>query len=345
MIEHVIDQCAIIDYVTTVEYTEDGQNRSAALGKLSEGYKDTLLGKALSQGEAFEDWQKWVPADATAYSLSTGVNCHVLYEGIMEYVRDKFPETHDALDKFDKMQDDVDVHLDADVLQSFSGESVSFTMPAEGSGSMTKADNVYASKCEKPDKIRELLGRAVDGLKKFPAVDAQQLELKDCEDLEGFQEIHALALQMSGAKPVIGFKDGWMIVASSVAAAEKFLAVRAGEADSIADSNKFEKFNLKADGDVYAASYTDVGAGVRQAADTVDQLSMMLPMYLAMATQNAKPEEKKLAEEALGLLPSVAKVIRKFDFFEDKASITREGPLPDSFLCESVMNIRQPEEK
>lgn len=343
-INRVINECEILDYVVTVEYTEDGQNRSSQLGKLSEGYEEKLLGKALSQGEAFEDWQKWIPAEATAFSLKSGVNLHVLYEGVMAYVREEFPETHEALDNFDKMQADVDVNLDEDVFQSFSGESVSFTMPADSS-SGAQAANVFASKCQNPEKIKELLQRAIAGLQNIPQVAAQNLELVDCEDLEEFQEIKAMSLQMSGAKPVIGFNDGWMIIATNAAAAQTFLDVRAGEAESIADSDEIAKFNLKADGKVYAASYSDVGEGVRQTADLMETMGTMLPIYIGMATAEAKPEEKKAINEALGLLPDLAKVVRKFDFFEDKLSITQEGPLPDSFMVESVTNIRQPDEE
>jgi len=342
-VNDAINQCEIIDYVVTVESTEDGQNRTSQLGKLSAGYDTKLLGKALAQGEPFEDWQSWIPADATAFALKTGVNWHVLYDGVMKYVREEFPESHSMLDQFDQMQASVNVNLDEDVLQSFSGESVSITLPG-GSTTAAKNESVLAWKCSDPDKIRALIDRAVAGLNNIPQVAAQGLELEDSDELDGFQELKAAALQMTGARPVIGFPDGWMVFASSPDAAQKFLDVRAGEADSIADSTKIARFDIKADGKVYAASYSDVGEGVRQVAATLEQMGMMLPVYIGMATADAKPEDKQTINDALSLLPSVAKVVGKFDFFEDKLSITQEGPLPDSFLVESVTNIRQPEE-
>lgn len=344
LMDRVVKEVAILDYEVTVEYTEDGQNRSVALGKLAEGFEDKLLGKAVAQGEPFDDWQSWIPADATAYSLSTGANLHVLYEGIMEIVREDFPESHEGLDKFAEMQEEIGVDIDRDLLQSFSGEHVSLRMPVETADGKTTQQGVTASKCSNPDRILELLGRAVERLSELPALEAQQLELVDVEGMDGFQEIRAQFFQTVGVRPVIGFDDGWLVASSHVEAAKKFAAVRAGDEQSLADSDNLEAFDVETDGEVYAASYCDVGAGVRQAADAIDKAGMMLPMFVGMAAAKADPEDMKPVQEAIALLPSVAKVVRKFDYFEDRLSITQEGPLPDSYIRQAATQIRQPED-
>jgi hypothetical protein len=345
LVERIIGEAGIIDFEVTVEYTEDGQNRSVALGKLTDGYEDTILGKALTQGKPFEDWKSWIPADATAYSLSTGVNAHVLYEGIMDIVREDVPESKRGLEKFTEAQEKIDVNLDDDILQSFSGECVSVRMPVEVSDDKTTQQGVTAVKCSNPGRIRELLDRAVEALNKLPAVQAQELELVDAEDLDGYQEIQANLFKTVGVRPVIGFDDGWMVVSSHIEAAKKFAAVRAGDEDSIADTDRLEAFDVEGDGEVYAASYCDIGAGVRQAADLIDKAGMMAPMFIGMAAAKADPEDMKPVQEAIALLPSIAKVVRKFDYFEDRLSITREGPLPDSYIREAATQIRQPDEE
>jgi hypothetical protein len=345
LMERILSEVAILDYEVTVEYTEDGQNRSKAIGKLADGYEDMLLGKALTQGEAFEDWKSWIPADATSFSLNTGLNLHVLYEGIMEIVREDIPESKRGLEKFAEAQEKVDVNLDEDIFQSFSGECVSVRLPVEVSDDKTVQQGVTALKCSNPERIRELLDRAVEALNKLPAVQAQELELVDAEDLDGYQEIKANIFSTVGVRPVIGFDDDWMIVSSHIEAAKKFAAVRAGDEDSIADSDKLEDFDVESDGEVYAASYCDVGAGVRQAADFIDKAGMMAPMFIGMAAAKADPEDMKPVQEAIALLPSIAKVVRKFDYFEDRLSITREGPLPDSYIREAATQIRQPEDE
>jgi hypothetical protein len=342
LIDRVVDETAILDYEVTVEYTKPGQNHTVAFGKLAYDFDSKLLGRALSQAKPFDNWQSWVPKDATAYSLNTGVSLHELYDGIIKLVREEFPESQQGLDKFAELQEKVGVNLDRDILQSFSGESVSVTMPVKGADGSTHQESVTALKCPNPDKIRELLARAIDGLNRIPALQMQQLKLDDCNDLKGFQELHAAIFQMLGAQPVIGFREGWMILASNQKAAEKLLDVRAGKAESIDGDASFQNLGINPKGTVSRVSYCDIGAGVRQAADTIDKIGAMAPMVLSMAAGNAKPDDLKPVQEVIGLLPSVAKVVRKFDFFGHNLSVTREGPSPGTYLRESVTEVRVP---
>jgi hypothetical protein len=197
--------------------------------------------------------------------------------------------------------------------------------------------------CKDPEQIKELLDRAIEALNEIPAVKTQGLELADSEDLDGFQEIRANALNSAGVRPVIGFQDGWMIMSSHAEAAKQLLAVRSGDEDSIEKSDKLAEFDIEADKPVYAVGYSDIGEGVRTVADVIDKAGMMAPMFVGMLAAQAKKEDMATIQEAIGLLPSIAKVVRKFDFFEDRLSIMQEGPLPNSYMKQAVTKIRQPE--
>jgi hypothetical protein len=341
LLDRVFDEIAIVDYQVTVNYTGEGQKRQAGLLKLSDSAKSKLLGKAFLQGDGFDDWQKWVPKDATAYALSSGVNLHELYDGIVKIVREEFPESEEGFSKFADVQEKIGVNLDRDILQSFPGQSVSVSLPVTGDGS-ARAESVTAIKCTNPDKIRELLGRAVDALNKIPAVQMQQLKLEDASDLNGFQTLNASVFVMAGVRPVIGFQDGWMIIGSSADAAKKLLDVRAGKAESLDGAATLQKLGLEAKGPVYRIRYRDIGAEIREVANMIDKAGAMMPMFMGMVAANAKPDEMKPIQEVMALLPSVAKIIHKFDFYGHSLSVSRKGPLPGTFLQESVTEIRVP---
>jgi hypothetical protein len=326
----------------TVEFTEPGQNHSVSLGKLAFDYQDKLLGRALSQTSAIEHWQSWVPKDATAFSLTSGVNLHELYDGIVKLALEEFPESQKGFDDFATAQEKIGVNLDRDILQSFTGESVSLTVPIKSDDDSIRQESVVAMKCKNPDKIRELLSRAVDTLSQLPAVQPQQLKFETLDDLKGFQKLDAAILQTFGVQPVIGFRDGWMIIASHRDAAEKVLAVRDGKADSIEKAAGFEKLGIDLKGPVYCVSDHNIGAGLRHAADMIDKVGNMAPLFLSMAAGNAKPEDLKPVQEVIGLLPSVAKVIRKFDFYGQNVSVMHKGPLPGTYLREKVTEVRMP---
>lgn len=168
------------------------------------------------------------------------------------------------------------------------------------------------------------------------------MKLEDCPNLEGFQRVNAAFFTMIGIEPVIGFRDGWMMVSSNPKAVEKVLAVREGKAEALDTAAVFSKFGLDAKQPAYNVSYRDIGADIRHVASVLDKVGAMAPMFLSMAAAKAKPEEIKPAEEAIGLLPSIAKVIRKFDFFGDCLSVTTAGPLPNTYLKQSVTQLRPP---
>ncbi len=334
----VVDELAVIDYEVSVEYTEGYENRTASLGKITPDAKDKLLGKMALGGQAFDDWQTWIPADAVSYSLSKGVRLHAAYERVMEILQTKFPESQNALDKFAKAQDELDLHLDRDFLQSFSGECVSVTLPRADQGQ----DSVIALKCSNPDRIRELLHRLVDNLNKIPALASQQISLVEADSLAGFETLNVATLAAFNVKPVIGFSDGWMMMGSNTECLQKVLDTRAGKSPTIDSSEHFERFNLPVKGAVDSLSFTDLEKSTRHVADMIRKVGGVAPMFLAMAGANANAEEMKPVVEALGILPNIANVVEKFGFYQAKLTVVQEGPLPDSYLKQSVTLIRPP---
>jgi hypothetical protein len=345
VMERVFDEFAIMDYTVTVEYTENHRNLKTERGQLVPDAESKLLYRVCAQGQPFADWERWVPADAQAYSLFTGVNLHALYEGVVEFVRKEVPEAQPALEKFEQMQQAWGVHVDRDILQAFSGECVSLTLPAATPGAPGGTDRVVALRCQKPERIRELLHQAVDRLSEIPYVQSQQLKLEPSQALEGFDELSSNMLAMFGKKPVIGFHEGWMIIGSNAAATTKLLQTLAGDGPAIDKSEAFKRFGLDIEGPVYAVSYTDLAASTRQAAQFIRQAGGFAPMIVAMAGAQADPKKLKPLQDALALLPSIANVVEKFDYLEARLSVTQKGDAPGSYIKRSATLVRPLEVK
>ena len=343
MVELLFDEMSILDYAATVEYTEGNLNRSATYGKLLPGAEDKLLAKMLAGGEPFEDWRNWVPSDALSYSLWTGINLHPLYEKVVAVIEERIPEAKPGLEKFEQMQSNLDLDLDRDILQAFSGECVSVTLPAANPAVFGGQDSVTAIRCHKSDRIHELLHRLIDWLGENPAVATQQLALVECEELEGFEQLSVLALAPFGVRPVIGFHDGWMMVGSNARAVQAVLDARAGVGDSlISDTETFKQFNLEVEGPVYAVKHANMAQNTRQISKALGQVGAMGPMIVGMVGDNADPEAIKLLQEGLGLLSNVGQIVGKFDFLEAKLSLTQAGDEPGSYRQQAVTVIRPP---
>ncbi len=338
--DKIFDEVSILDYEVTVEYTEENRNRKATFGKLLPGFDDKLLAKVFGSGQAFTDWDHWVPADARSYSLNSGANLHALYEGLLSFVEENIPEAKDGLEHLDQMQEQIGIHVDRDILQAFSGECVSVSFPAAEPTMFGGENSVVAMRCEKPDRIRELLHRLVDTVKEHPVVQAQQLSLDESEDLDGFEELSATMLSAFGARPTIGFRDGWMVCGSNPSAVETVLETQSGDRETIADTDAFRQFQLEVEGPVQSISYTNLAASTRRAAMMLNQVGAFVPAIIAMAGAQADPEDLKPVQEMLGLLPDVAKIVTKFDYLEAKMSVTQKADQPGTYLRRSVVLVR-----
>jgi hypothetical protein len=345
--ERAIDELAILDYEVTVEFTDGYRNLKTSMGQLLPDVEEKLLYQVCASGPPFEHWERWVPADAQAFSLFTGVNLHALHERGTQFIRDEFPEAQAALEKFEQAQQEWGVHVDRDILQAFSGECVSVTLPASlptASGGQTK---VIALRCDRPDRIRELLHQGVDWLAKNPLAQSQQVKLAPSKELEGFEELSANMLSIVGSRPIIGFKNGWMILASDSAAAQKVLRTLSGDAPSFDKTEQFKRFKLEIDGPVYAISYSDLSASARKAAQFIRQAGTMAPMAVATAAAAAKADAAKLkpVQDALALIPSIANVVEKFDYLQARLSVVQTGDEPGSYVKRSITLVRPPVEK
>lgn len=342
-IAEMLDQCAIIDYEVTVEYTNKFQNRTAAFGELTADAGDKMLGKMVAQAEPFENWNRWVPANASSYSLSSGVNLYPMYMWIMESLPEHFPEAGQGLERFAAMQQQIGVDIGNDILKSFSGESVSLAFPGTSPGPLgAPADqSVMFLRCTNPDRIRELMHRGVEALKQIPDVQQQGLEMKPVEGLEGFEEVSVNMMAMMGVKPVVGFHKGWMVIGSDAGAVKTALETQSGSGDTVIDTEGFQAFDLGVRGTVSSISYENTGDNTRALAQGLQQAGALIPMMMGMAGQNGADLSK--AQDFLALLPSVGKIIEKMDYYEKTISVVQPGE-GRSYMRHSVTLIRPPAE-
>jgi hypothetical protein len=344
LIEEMFTQMNAFDYEVTVEYTDGYQLRSAAYGKLLPSAGETVLGQMVAHQELFEDWSSWVPETATSYSIQSGATLHPLYDWAMKYVPENFPEAQEGLDQFAALQQQFDLHLDQDLLQAFSGESVSITLPGNSSSPLGAAgESVSFMKCDNPERIHELLHRLVAQLDQIPQLQAQNISLEEVDGMEGFEQVNAAALTQFGVKPVIGFHEGWMVIGTSSSAIQAVLDTRAGEGASIADTEAFQKFNLPVEGPVAGLSYANTGEGTRQMAAAIQEVSAALPIFVMMAQQNGA--DVSGARPFLELIPDLGTIIGTLDFYEESLSVTQPGDEEWSYTRQSVMIIRPPTEE
>ncbi len=343
VIDSLLSEVNIVDYEVSVEYTDGFTNRTSSYGQYVDGYESTVAGKMIADQQPFTNWDKWVPADANGFSLNSGANLHPIYEWVTTVIPAAFPDSEEFFYELEQIQNKFDVHLDADILQGFGGESISVTLPGPVTPLGQTSKSVSMFRCNKPDRVNELIHRGLNELMKVPQVRQQGVTVQPSASIDGFHEIRAgLFMMMGGMNPTFGFKDGWMVAGSHSDAIQKVLLTHGGESETIATSDTFTKFGLPVSGDVKSISYSNTGESIRQMASSLQQVGAMLPMMLAMAgNQNGMAELAPL-KDVLGLMPSVGRILAKFDFIESQLSVSQPGTEPGTWVSHSVTMIRPP---
>ena len=343
LFDSLIKEVSVFDYVVTVDYTDGYRNLTSSIGKYEDGYEDRVAGKMVANQKSFEDWAKWVPANAKRFSLQSGANLHPLYEWITKEIPEIFPESEEFFVELAHIQSELDIDLEADILQGFGGETVSVTLPGAVTPLGQGSKSVSMHRCATPDRVNELIHRGIDELLKIPQVQKQGVAVRPSQRLEGFEEISAgIFMMMGGMNPTFGFKDGWLMTATHADAIETLLLTRGGENETITSTDKFAQFGIEVPKDVSSISYSNTGASIRETAAGLQQVGVMLPMALAMAGNQNGMAELGPAKDFLSLLPSVGRILAKFDFIESRLSVTYAGPEPASWQSHTVTMIRPP---
>ncbi|MGB4709367.1 MAG: hypothetical protein WBH50_25820 [Fuerstiella sp.] len=341
LFEAILTEVNVIDHEVSVEYTDGNRNLSASYGQASSGAAGTVVGKMFAKQQTFENWSNWVPEGASGFSMNSGANMQPLYAWITTKIPELFPESQQGFDRFAQMQDQFDLHLNEDLFQSFSGESVSITMPGPLTPFGQTAKSVSFMKCGNPERIDALLHRAVEALQQIPQVKAQGLTIKDSDTLEGFQEIKAgIFAMIGGMTPVYGFNDGWMTMGTHKDAVQTVMLTKGGESPSFAETETFTQFGMDVKGPVYSISYSNTGESIRQTAKGLQQVGAMLPMMIAMAGGGNNGPDLAPVQDFLQMLPSIGRIVEKFDFIDSKLNYVEPGPTEGSYLRHGVTIIK-----
>ena len=345
LMTELINQSSTFDFEVSVQYTEGFQQRTAAYGKLSENAGETVMGRMLMNQQPFENWKSLVPADTVGFSLSSGCNLLPLYDWIIKEIPERFPEAKAGLEIFAALQDQHDIHLREDILQPFSGEIVSVSLPGSATPFGKRADSVLMMRCTESEHVEELVHRGINALEEIPQVKQQGVSFKEVAGLDGFMQLKANALAMAQMDPVVGFRDGWMILGSKASAVAVVLAAQSGEAAVWADGDRFKEFGLSIDGPVSSISFTNTGENIRGMSQAMQQLGIMAPVFLGMIQGQAQgngADALQVVQELSGLLPSVGRIVGKLDFYDATMTVTQPGPETNSWFRNSVTLIRPP---
>lgn len=336
MVDAGLNELDIFEYTAEVSNTQGLKTRTESIAVLKPDAREKLLYKVLYGNGTLAEPLKFVPQDASDFSVSAGINVQALYDGLVEFVETYVPDGKTKLDQaLARFTAATGLDLKQDVFGWIGGGFQSISIP--GPTAYSPSDWIMMLSVRDEAKARQMVDQLFEMVQ--PMVQQQQgvVAGEEIKGTEGFRSVTLPQLAMFGLnKPTLGINDGWLFFASSPDMVRRVLEISRGEAKTIAASERFRKEGLMPEGKVLSVSFTDL-TGLGQ------QLAQMLGMF-GFAQMMLPPEAaaNPAVRAALGIPPKLARVARKLDFLQSKAVVTTlDGAL---VRTRSVTNYREPPE-
>jgi hypothetical protein len=318
IIKKVRNLVDVMDYCAVTMAYENNRDITYSAMRVQDGKKSSPLMRVFLDRKPFTKWDKFIPADATGFSVSGGIDLGGLYQVITRFVKDVIPNGELAIAQLNMNMQTFGFNPEEDIFKWWSGEMISCEMPAAVATAMGGPDSVTFIRV----KDAELASQKIDQFFAFLSKMFQQggqppLMITPAQvDAPGFRSVtHPFV--MMWVNLAIGTHEDWLVIGTSPAAVNKCLAVASGKAPSVKENARFKAEGLMPTGSVSSVSFQDtsnVGAEMGAALQ-------MVGMFGSMAAAQAPPEERAVVQSVFGIIGKLGPVFQAMDFFSSQASV------------------------
>jgi len=274
--------------------------------------------------------------------MSSGIDLEILYDTAIEFVKNNVPGGEAIIAQLNGLMSSVGFDPQRDLFSWWSGETINVTMPAAvvthmGGGS----DWAMMIRVKDPKAASGRVNDLIDWVSKKAQQRGQMLMVSpaNCKCGGGFRVVTHPMLAMV-ARPVVGVKDDWLVIAKSAATVDRCFAVAAGDAPSILKNERFRKGGLIPDGPVRSLSFEDLSNRGNEWGGAAAAAGMMGGMAVGMMPPEVPPEARQLVQGVMGIVSKLAPVLQQIDFYSAQASRSvMEGEL--GFRTQTVVTYKR----
>lgn len=330
----VVDELDLWDQIAGVASTDGMQTTSEQIKVLREDAKSRPMFKVVYGNGPVKDPLKFVPQDATAVSVGSGLDFAALYKLALDFITREVPQGKDLVAQWNAQQEEFQFNVEEKLLSWLVGNYVSFT---SARSSAYVSEWVFILGVRDEAKANAALADLLTRLNDMLVPQSGGVEDAAIEGADGFKRIMLpamLAMLPGLGKPVLGIKDGHLFVANSPEAVKAALATGAGQGENFSKSERFQKEGLPLGKDVTAFAFKDLtklGDELAQSFAMVGIMQMMMP-----------PEAAKdpAVVTLLSVINKIGRVAKTLDFYRSSCSMTTfDGK---ASLTKEVTNYQEP---
>ncbi len=317
VLEKLLDAIDMFEYVAEVATTDGMRTTTSSITVLradaeTRPYYPALFGTGTLSGPL-----KYVPKDAKDVSVRAGIDWLALYQEIIRFFTQEVPGGEEQIAVWNALQEGWGLNVEQDLLGWLQGGFCTFTVP--GPGRYSPAETVFMLKVRDEQKAGEMINRALNAVAPYLAQQGGTISDAKIEGTEGFRSIVMPLLAMFGLKsPTIGIQDGWLFAASSPDIVATSLQVAAGEAESFAQNEQFQRDGIPPAENVIRLSFSDL----RDMGKELGQALQMLPAMIRFADASGGGQLAKQpgVDTVLRVLTKVGRVAPEFNFLQSSCT-------------------------
>lgn len=329
----ILDEFMLFDYVASTSRTEGYQQLSDSIVSLSPDAERSRLYRVF-RPDPVEKFDRFIPKEATGYSVYTGIDLSALYEGVLAFIEKEVAGGRKVLAEWDRAQNQINFRPDRDVFSWLGGQIISVTLPATTPTPFSTSDSVLLVKVRDEAKAAGKIKAGLDRLNNFLTTRGSPLTSQPAgvEGADGFRMVtHPIVMMF--LRPVYGVKDGYLLIGTSSKAIEACLATARGERPSVSTNERVQKEAILPTGPVASASFQDLstlGRDIAQLLNAAAFISALIP---------DQPEMRPV-RGALGIVGKLGPVAEKIDFIRSNSTMsTFDGK---AWHSKSVTTYREP---
>lgn len=329
----IMDMFDFADYSVSSATTDGKKQTATSVTVMRSDAKTHAMYDVFYGNESLKDALKFVPKNASEFSVSSGIDVAKMYSVVMSFMKENVPDPEELLSALNEFKTVTGFDLEKDVLGTFQGGMVSFKI--SGPTAYAKGQQVFMLRVKDEAKAKALLDKIVSEAKANMSSEQGSIVDADIEGATGFKTLQLGApFSMWIDKPTFGVASGWLIFGMPGDGIKAALETAAGKGDNASKNERVLSEGLlpESGGDVLALSFSDD----TQWAESIGGMLQMASMIQMFAPEVAKEPGAKFA---LGLVSKIGRIVRAMDFYQSSAARTT---MKDGAVTQvKVLNFRE----
>lgn len=322
IVSKILDQLDVVDFIVSVGQTDGNRVLTHEVARLKPGGADRGIGKVVRDQKPITRFDQYVPQEATDFSVSNGIDLEVLYDLVLDFIRQNVPDGEVALQDWARVQEEIGFNLQEDLLSWLTLEYVSVTLPAATPSAFSQEDSVFLLRVRDPAKARTRIDGWINNLQALLTENNQALMISDVQvdGAEGFKSVtHPMVMMF--IRLVYGVHEDRLIISNSAQAIATCLATARGEHPSVAQNPRVQQEGLLPKGPACSVSFTDQSWLGQEIAGALGMVSFAMNMFGAvMASED--PEAGVLLGGIGKVIGKLSPIVARINFLSSTASAT-----------------------